>query len=587
MGAFLFLLRLPLSSPCRSIPAKPAKPASLPTLAAASLILVASPVRGQLVLNEIYYDHPGADAGREFVEILNVSEAPVSLEAVAIEFHNGSDSGWESRWTGSAGRTIEPGGIYLVGGPLVLPAPDAVTELDLQNGPDAVRVTVGGAECDLVAYGDLTDPEYVEGKSAGKVESGCSLARVPDGIDTDNNASDLRPAIPSPGMFNQPRRDASITVCSPTPMGAALWNEGVETIVLEVSNPGLHGIDAGELTVTLRDSTTAAAAEVGRQNNKSAIAASRADAVSFTVPLAGGYHWLEGRVGLAGDERAWNDAVTLVRRVGGPDVLVSEILSSPPDGCPQFVELFNAGPHDVPLAGFKLRDSARSPVTITRAPAAIESGGFVVVTPDASVLQQYFPDLPPERVIEHGGTWPSFNRSGTGAVSDSAVITDSLSIPIDAVGYPPVGSGEGGRSLERVDLYRGLRRHSWVLSCDVRGATPGRPNGRALYDPPVPGTVDVRPRVCATYDGDVITVSVDPSGEPECVRARVFDVEGRPVADLGGAEVFPAVFLWDGRDRNGRLVPPGLYVVVCESFAESGQRMAAERVVVGCGRKGQ
>jgi hypothetical protein len=306
------------------------------------------------------------------------------------------------------------------------------------------------------------------------------------------------------------------------------------------------------------------------------------------VPLVDdGYHWLEARVSLAGDERAWNDAVTLVRRVGGPDVLVSEILSSPPDGCPQFIELFNAGSHDVPLGGFKLRDSARSPVTITRTPAVIGPGGFVVVTPDAPVLQQYFPDLPRERVIEHEGTWPSFNRSGTGAVSDSAVVTDSLSIPIDAVGYPPVGSSGGGRSLERVDLYRSLRQHSWVLSGDVRGATPGRPNGRALYTPPAFGTIEVQPRVCATYDGDVITVSIDPSGEPTRVRARVFDAEGRPVADLGGAEVFPAVFLWDGRDQTGRLVPPGLYVIACESFAESGQRIAAERVVVGCGREGR
>ena len=37
---------------------------------------------GDLVVNEVYYDHPGADSGYEFVEFYNPLPWPVSLDGV-------------------------------------------------------------------------------------------------------------------------------------------------------------------------------------------------------------------------------------------------------------------------------------------------------------------------------------------------------------------------------------------------------------------------------------------------------------------------------------------------------------------------
>jgi hypothetical protein len=62
----------------------------------------------------------------------------------------------------------------------------------------------------------------------------------------------------------------------------------------------------------------------------------------------------------------------------------------------------------------------------------------------------------------------------------------------------------------------------------------------------------------------------------------VFDAGGRRVADVGGAAAFPAVLLWDGRDRAGNTVRPGIYVVACELLRDDGTRAAVWKVVVGC-----
>ena len=89
-----------------------------------------------LVLNEVLYDPPGADAGREFVEIYNASDVEVPIAGLVLETGDGARPGiWRRAWEGTHGA-LAPGAILLVGA-------DSVAALerllvDLQNGPDAV-----------------------------------------------------------------------------------------------------------------------------------------------------------------------------------------------------------------------------------------------------------------------------------------------------------------------------------------------------------------------------------------------------------------------------------------------------------------
>lgn len=538
----------------------------------------------QLIINEIYYDHPGSDTGHEFIELMNVSGASVALAGVAIEFHNGSGEGWEVLWTGGAGE-VPGGALWVVGGDLVRPPPGAVSGFSLQNGPDAVRVTVGGDVSDLVAYGGLGDGAYAEGTSAPGVDAGRSLARIPDGHDSGDNAADLAPANPSPGAFNVARRDAAVGTSGATRGAAVLGADGRELVTLIVTNNGQHDIGAGLVAVELRDSTVAGSSFLERIVNDSVIAPGGKIELAVFVTLSPGYHWLVAGVEFSGDERVANDRVVLVRRVGGPQLLVSEVLCYPADGCPQFVELFNAGA-DVDISGFKLRDRSHSPAVITTRNFTVPARGYAVITPDAAALVACYPGARDAILVEHGGTWPTLNRTGSGAVSDSVILTDALTLPVDAVAYPPVGSDHEGRSLERVDLFPGRDTQTWVLSRDASGASPGRPNERSLFAPPAPGDVVVTPRTFSPYDGETLTVSID-ADPGTAVSVSVYDVEGQRVTALGSATAFPAVFVWDGRGEGGRGLMPGLYIVVCEMFASDGRRAASRKTVVGCGRRGE
>jgi len=150
------------------------------------------------------------------------------------------------------------------------------------------------------------------------------------------------------------------------------------------------------------------------------------------------------------------------------------------------------------------------------------------------------------------------------------------------VGYPPLPGGLSGVSLERVDLYDGARAAVWRLSPAAQGCTPAQPNEASLYDAPVEGEIDVAPNPFAPRRGDVLRIAVSGAAGVTGVVVSVFAADGRRVADVGSAGALPAVFLWDGRDRAGQPVRPGIYVVACEERLAGGARGAVRKVVVGC-----
>ena len=80
-----------------------------------------------LVLNEVLYDPPGADAGREFVEIYNASDVEVPIAGLVLETGDGARPGiWRRAWEGTHGA-LAPGAILLVGA-------DSVAALERWDG---------------------------------------------------------------------------------------------------------------------------------------------------------------------------------------------------------------------------------------------------------------------------------------------------------------------------------------------------------------------------------------------------------------------------------------------------------------------
>jgi Lamin Tail Domain len=544
--------------------------------------VAAANARARVVVNELYYDHPGADAGHEFVELINDGPLPADIAGMTLEFHNGVGTGWTAIWRAEPGRVIAAGGLFLIGGDLVSPPPDAVSPLSLQNGPDAIRIVdAAGTALDVVGYGGLDDDAYVESRAARAVTAGQSLARAADGVDTDDNGADFVAAFPTPARRNVARHDVALTLASGTPSRSGRDGPGSERLGLLVVNLGVEPVPAGAVEVSGRDSSSAGVSTFGGEPNPSAIAPGASTATFARVVLDPGYHWLWIRARYGPDERAANDAVVLVRRASRIPLLVSEVWSSPRDGCPQFVEMMNAGDVPVDLAGFSLRDTRSRPVRLAVDAFILEPGAVVAATPDPAGLLACAPSAPPSRVVGVAGTWPTFNRSG-GAVADSVVVLDPLGIAVDAVAYPAIGGALAGHSLERVDLFIGKGPAVWRVSSSSGGCSPAIANATSLYDAPRLGGVDASPNPFAPHEGELLRLAMHPGPPVARVVAHVYDLDGRRVAELGAAAAFPTLMVWDGRDVTGRIVPPGIYVVACEALRSDGTRASVEKVVVGC-----
>jgi predicted extracellular nuclease len=163
-----------------------------------------------LVINEIDYDQPSTDTA-EFLELKNVSAAPIDLDAYSVELVNGTGGGATLYQTiDLPSGSLAPGDFYVVCASTTTVANcdlDVSPDTNLiQNGaPDAVGLRLGGTLVDAVSYeGDSAAP-YREGSGTGLDDTGVgaeSISRCPDGVDSDQNNVDFARVPITPGAAN-------------------------------------------------------------------------------------------------------------------------------------------------------------------------------------------------------------------------------------------------------------------------------------------------------------------------------------------------------------------------------------------------
>jgi large repetitive protein len=161
------------------------------------------PGSSHLVINEIDYDQAGADTGG-FVEIANTGTAAETLDGIAVVLVNGGDGTEYARKALSG--TLAAGAKTTVDVDPQNGAPDGVALIDTgtkrlldslsYEGP-ITAATIGGSAYSLVEGtalpADVADSNTVEG----------SLARIPDGSDTNDAAADwVFTTTATPGAAN-------------------------------------------------------------------------------------------------------------------------------------------------------------------------------------------------------------------------------------------------------------------------------------------------------------------------------------------------------------------------------------------------
>ena len=155
------------------------------------------------MINEVDYDQVGADTGG-FVEIENIGTTAASLEGIALVLVNGGDGTEYGRKTLTG--TLGAGARFVIDVDPQNGAPDGLALVDTGKGLllDALSYegAITAATIDSTVFNlvegtmlpvDVADSNTVDG----------TLARIPDGADTDDAAADWAfTTTPTPGAAN-------------------------------------------------------------------------------------------------------------------------------------------------------------------------------------------------------------------------------------------------------------------------------------------------------------------------------------------------------------------------------------------------
>ncbi len=543
-------------------------------------IVITHPSAAGVVINEVYYDHPGRDDGWEFIELYNPDAVPCALSGWILEALDGTTGTGKAVWAASPDEIIGPGEFICVAGIERAPSARRLLKGALGNGPDAVRLVSPSGVVDLVGYGACASSDLYETAPAPDVPAGTSLARKPDGFDSDRNDADFVPALPTPGRRNFFRLDVGIRLVGEDalPCRGTLFS-----LKLRIVNCGLEPISSrvSILTEVRESGSIASSGELERAFD---LAASAADSIDLVVaaPQSPSFEvraYLEG----APDENPANDTTFVPLGASPGAIVINEIMYRPEKDMSEWIELANVSAADCNLKGWTLCDATGSRRLVSSTDMILPPGEFSILAKDSAVFAREFPACgAPVSGIEGG--WPALNDTDKGDRADAVSLFDESGVLVERVSYRDLLGAERGRSIERVstgfcsDRAGGI----WHRSAAKLRATPGRENSTLVERPPRSGGLSVSPNpFCPRRDGEVSVTGKRAGGETGFL-VRIFDREGyeirRVYGENGGADVFSC--RWDGRSSGGALVRTGLYLCLVEYIGPGGGVCRKEKTCI-------
>lgn len=533
------------------------------------LVLPVVSASSGVVINEIYYDHPGLDGGWEFVELYNAGDVEFDLSGVSIEFLDGRTGDARIVWNARDGLILGPDSWIVIAGSNRHPPPGFHLDGSLENGPDALRLVSPGGALDLVGYGDLEFAHLYEGKPALDVDPGFSLSRRPDGRDTGTNSADLVASAPTPGTRNFFSRDLEVVVTDldilpcrgeSFNIDVGIMNSGLEPFggfVKVESSVFANGTwTHGELLELYVELDTAGVDPLPLELRSPA-----ADRICIRLALEA-----------VEDQNPSNDTSRVELGTSPGPVIINEVMYRPHHGGSEWIELLNAGCSSYNLGRCRIQDASGNPRLIGEDDLLIGAGEYVVLAQFPDILAGDGDVYGFEVTGVHGG-WPILNDRDSGPGAETVKIFDAEGVLIEKVTYRDMLYEERGRSIERFSetSCSAVPGGIWHRCALKEGSTPGRENSVRSEGWNDGGIITISPNpFCPAVDRYAIVSGSLLDGENEFL-VRIFDMDGFEVRVLygesGGARVFSC--RWDGRDSDGSFIATGLYICVIE-FVRSG-----------------
>lgn len=512
-----------------------------------------------LLINEVFFDPPGSDAGQEWVEVVN--PGPFDVEASGW-FLERAKSSWSVRAEFPEGTFLAAGERLLVGDVGSGAELEVVGGLDLGNASstgDALRlVSDEGDVVDVLVYGPNNDDGF---RNAGGQEAwpvtvtGGLLARVPDAVSTGSPADWSDAVEPTPGLPNRERDcdvarvrlnellvdpagadgdqewvelygDGDVVLdgwvieasTRPSRVAEVLTLDGLELVAgIPLLVDGLSGLPngAGGDAVRLVDceGTVQDVVVYGDSSDDALLDGSGApaDPVPLGPPGTSLARVEDGAHSGVLSQDWW---VPNMATPGQPNPMppvcdaegvlqISEVYPDPPgadDGSEEFVELVNTGGRPVSLSGWRLRLWTRADDSVS---VPLPAG--VVVAPGAVVVvgQERVIDVPMELPNGRGGdaVWlEDCSGRAVDAVAWGDSNIDEVPAPLGGVARV-VGPPGAGRSLSRQLFGTSGTAEEWKVGAPTPGVlqTTSVPVADTLPSTIEPGCASTGSVPCPTW----------------------------------------------------------------------------------------
>jgi len=210
-------------------------------------------------------------------------------------------------------------------------------------------------------------------------------------------------------------------------------------------------------------------------------------------------------------------------------VLVNEIMYTPINSEPEWIEIFNNSTDTINLKNWSVTDILTTPASAKVAgDIFISPKSFLVLAKDTTL--HFFHRLIPSKVVKLN--LPNLNND-----IDGVVLKDNRGMTIDSVKYFSDWGGTGGKSLERISLTSPSNLSgNWSSSTDIELSTPGRINSITpkQFDLYV-AEISFSPRFPVNGDNVLINVKVKNNGSSAANNFSIefwIDTDSNLIVDL-------------------------------------------------------
>ncbi|MBP7563800.1 MAG: lamin tail domain-containing protein, partial [Candidatus Cloacimonetes bacterium] len=424
------------------------------------LVLIAfiNVLHAAVVINEIMIDPAGADEGNEWIELYNNSNDSVNLLGWRIQ---SAGTSFTNNYTFQE-FILEPYS-YLLIGEQNIPNAHLYANLSFQNGgssSDAIRLTnPDESYTDTFVY-DSPNTNLLPDDTGNPatelfagIESALSVARIQDGLDTNSIEDWLIVKCLTPGSSNTDFVDVEI---SDVYVSETDSNINIHTIIHNLST---IPVDISTLCVEyLIDNISYDLQPVTEFNNESFCFLS----TNFNH-LSTGIYQLKILLHCHQDINPLNNSFDTRFLVGESPLLINEMMHSPSTGNPEWIEIYNQSDSMIVVTNAFIEDLSGSHASFT---GSFPPKQWIVLTPDLFLLQQNYPSLMTENIIETD-SWASLNNSG-----DQLKLYLFEDLLADSVAYQ-ANSTPKGISLEKHNIDNQIQ---WIASQSPTGASPGQQN---------------------------------------------------------------------------------------------------------------